>query len=113
MSLLLELNSQLIQMRRTNKDLQSEISRLEDSINDQEKTLSTLQTKLEDFRTENKVLERNRKKLEDAIFESFGGLANGKIEHEITSAEQLLDFLLANGISGKALASAVKSFAIP
>lgn len=100
-------------MRKANKDLQFEVSRFEDSISDQEKALNGLQDKLKTFKEESESLERNRQKLEDSIFKSFGSLANERTSCEITSAEQLLDTLLANGVNAKALASAVKSFIAP
>ena len=103
-----------MRLRRVNNDLQSENSRLEDSVSDQEKNLATLKMKLAQFKQENDSLETSVRQLEDSILQSFGGLVNGKNKDtEITSAEELLQSIIANGVSGRALATAVKSFTVP
>lgn len=105
-----ELNSQLTQLRKVNKDLQLENSRLEDSISDQERNLVMLQKKLSEFRQENDHLQRSLQQLEGSILSSFGSLVK---DSDITSAEELLQCLITNGVNGRALAAAVKSFNVP
>jgi predicted nuclease with TOPRIM domain len=104
-----KVNSQLMQLRRVNNELQLENGRLEESIDEQEKNLAIVQNKLEKLKQENEVLERNLSKLQDMIMKMFGHLCS---DMTITSAEALLNHLLSSGIDRKTINSSVENITV-
>lgn len=107
LSFLLELNAQLMQLRKTNNDLQSENSRLEESIVEQEQSLVLLQNKVKKQKEQNEKLEQNLKKLQDTIVKALGDMN----PTTPTSAESLLEYLLSSNTGNikERIGSAVKT----
>ena len=93
-------------MRKINNDLLSENTRLEESIDDQERMLGNIRSKVEKLKQENETLDKNLTKLQEMIITMFGHLASGSIA--ITSADELLDHLLSKGIDRETVNSIVE-----
>ena len=95
-----------MQLRKYNNDLQSENSRLEESIVEQEQSLSLLQNKVKKQKEQNEKLEENLKKLQDTIVNALGDM----YPNTPTSAESLLEYLLSNNTGNikEKIGSAVK-----
>ena len=96
-----------MQLRKTNNDLQSENSRLEESIIEQEQSLALLQNKVKKQKEQNEKLEDNLKKLQDTIVNALGDMH----PNTPTSAENLLEYLLSNNTGNikERIGSAVKT----
>lgn len=100
-----EVNAQLMQMRKINNDLLSENTRLEESIDDQEKMLANIRNKLEKLKQENEVLDKNLTQLQEMIMTMFGHLSS---DIAISSADELLGRLLSKGIDRETVNSVVE-----
>ena len=96
-----------MQLRKTNNDLQSENSRLEESIVEQEQSLVLLQNKVKKQKEQNEKLEQNLKKLQDTIVKALGDMN----PTTPTSAESLLEYLLSSNTGNikERIGSAVKT----